>query len=91
MGELGEEQRSDRSQVHIQGDVILLNAVILSSSDSFVSYRLQKRLFLDPPVNYNDPVEVDLVYHQSVTDLFEQKIPLTKEDAVSRVTSNLSV
>ena len=47
-----------------------------------VLVHLQKRLFLEPPVNYHDPVEVDLIYHQSVTDLFEQKIPLTKHDAL---------
>ena len=34
-------------------------------------------------MNLNDPVEIDLLYHQSVTDVFEQKIPLTKSDAVS--------
>ena len=38
---------------------------------------------MDPYVNINDPVEVDLLYHQSVTDLFEGKIPLTKSDTVS--------
>jgi len=42
----------------------------------------QKRLFIEPFVNLNDPVEIDLLYHQSVTDVFEQKIPLTKSDAV---------
>ena len=43
----------------------------------------QKRLLVDPFVNVNDPVEIDLLYHQSVTDVFDQKIPLTKFDAVS--------
>ena len=33
-------------------------------------------------MNLNDPIEIDLLYHQSVTDLFDQKIPLTKADAV---------
>lgn len=37
-------------------------------------------------MNLHDPVEVDMLYHQSVTDLFDQKIPLTKKDAVSDVT-----
>ena len=44
--------------------------------------RLQKRLFLEPYFNIHDPVEIDLMYHQSVTDVFEEKIPLTKQDAV---------
>ncbi len=43
---------------------------------------LQKRVFVEPFLNLSDPVEVDVVYHQSVTDLFEGKIPLTREDAV---------
>ena len=43
----------------------------------------QKRIFVDPFVNKCDPVEVDMLYHQSVTDVFEEKIPLTKSDAVS--------
>ena len=38
---------------------------------------------MEPYVNLYDPVEVDLLYHQSVTDVFEGKIPLTKVDAVS--------
>lgn len=37
---------------------------------------------MEPFVNLNDPIEIDLLYHQSVTDLFDQKIPLTKADAV---------
>jgi len=37
---------------------------------------------VEPFVNLNDPIEIDLLYHQSVTDLFDQKIPLTKADAV---------
>lgn len=48
--------------------------------DSFV---LQKRVFVDHYANLSDPVEVDMLYHQSVTDVFEQKILLTKRDAVS--------
>jgi len=43
---------------------------------------LQKRIFVEPFVNLTDPIEIDLLYHQSVTDLFDQKIPLTKADAV---------
>ena len=43
---------------------------------------MQKRIFVEPFVNLNDPIEIDLLYHQSVTDLFDQKIPLTKADAV---------
>ena len=34
-------------------------------------------------MNLCDPVEVDLLYHQSVTDVFEGRIPLTKTDTVS--------
>jgi len=42
----------------------------------------QKRVFVEPFVNLNDPIEIDLLYHQSVSDVFDQKIPLTKADAV---------
>ena len=45
---------------------------------------LQKRLFIEPFANLQDPVEIDLLYHQSITDLFEEKILLTKADVVSR-------
>ena len=34
-------------------------------------------------MNMNDPVEIEMLYTQSVTDVFEEKIPLTKQDAVS--------
>ena len=34
-------------------------------------------------MNPRDPKEVEMMYHQCVTDVFEEKIPLTKSDAVS--------
>ena len=40
-------------------------------------------MFVEPYVNPSDPKEVEMMYHQSVTDVFEEKIPLTKSDAVS--------
>ncbi len=55
-----------------------------NTHDSPYILPMQKRLFVDPYVNLMDPVEVDLLYHQSVTDLFEGKIPLTKDDTVRR-------
>jgi hypothetical protein len=39
-------------------------------------------LFVDPFVNHQDHVEIELIHHQSVIDLFEEKIPLTPQDAV---------
>lgn len=49
-----------------------------------VCIAFQKRIFVDPYMNECDPIEVDMLYHQSVTDVFECKVPLTKEDAVSK-------
>ena len=46
-------------------------------------YSFQKRLFISPYINPLDPVECDLVFHQLIEDMFEQKVPLTAEDAVS--------
>ncbi|CAH1792132.1 unnamed protein product [Owenia fusiformis] len=45
-------------------------------------FTLKKRLFVDPIINTQDPKECDLVHHQLVSDIFEQKIPLSKSDAV---------
>ncbi|ELU17223.1 hypothetical protein CAPTEDRAFT_210514 [Capitella teleta] len=48
----------------------------------FKVWDIKKRVFVDRYANLNDPVEVDMLYHQSVTDVFEQKILLTKRDAI---------
>ena len=32
-------------------------------------------------MNLNDPSEVSLLYHQLSSDVFEQKVPLTRSDA----------
>ncbi|XP_076097464.1 myosin-VIIa-like isoform X5 [Mytilus galloprovincialis] len=42
----------------------------------------KKRLFISPYINPLDPVECDLVFHQLIEDMFEQRVPLTVEDAV---------
>ncbi|CAD5123362.1 DgyrCDS11718 [Dimorphilus gyrociliatus] len=49
---------------------------------SSVRLSLKKRIFIEPYANLDDPVEIDMLYHQSVTDVFEKKIPLTQEDAI---------
>ena len=41
-------------------------------------------------MNVCDPVEVDLLYNQSVTDVFEGKIHVTKADAVSTLPQKAS-
>lgn len=61
---------------------MLFLAIILHCEQDMFN-GLQKRIFVEPFLNLKDPVEVDLLYNQSVTDVFEQKIPLTKTDAVS--------
>lgn len=46
-------------------------------------WTFQKRLFIEPYVDYNDPVECDLVFHQLIQDVFEERIPITPTHAVS--------
>ena len=48
-----------------------------------LSLCFQKRLFIEPYVNLNDPVECDLVFHQLIQDVFEERIPITPAEAVS--------
>ncbi|ESO93643.1 hypothetical protein LOTGIDRAFT_119149, partial [Lottia gigantea] len=43
---------------------------------------LQKRLFIEPYINPNDPVECDLVFNQLIESVFEQRVPLSMQDAV---------
>ena len=65
-------------------DQLALKWLIIVSAHNIVwcVYWWQKRIFVEPFLNLNDPIEIDLLYHQSVTDVFDQKIPLTKADAV---------
>ncbi|KAL8567839.1 hypothetical protein ACOMHN_009147 [Nucella lapillus] len=48
-----------------------------------LDYRLdfKKRLFLEPYVNLQDPAECELVCHQLIQDVFEERVPLTPQDA----------
>ena len=43
----------------------------------------QKRLFIEPYMNVNDPVECGLVFHQLIQDVFEERIPVSPSQAVS--------
>ncbi|XP_055956825.1 myosin-I heavy chain isoform X1 [Patella vulgata] len=42
----------------------------------------KKRLFIEPYLNPNDPVECDLVFNQLIESVFEQRVPLSMQDAV---------
>ncbi|XP_070180656.1 myosin-I heavy chain-like [Littorina saxatilis] len=55
----------------------------LSRSCAVQEFRLdfKKRLFVEPYVNLNDPVECDLVFHQLIQDVFEERIPITSSEA----------
>ncbi|XP_076442783.1 uncharacterized protein LOC143281456 [Babylonia areolata] len=41
----------------------------------------KKRLFLEPYVSPQDPVECEMVCHQLIQDVFEERVPLTPEHA----------
>ncbi|KAL8585216.1 hypothetical protein ACOMHN_013231 [Nucella lapillus] len=55
----------------------------LARSGAVQEFRLdfKKRLFIEPYVNLNDPVECDLVFHQLIQDVFEERIPITPGEA----------
>lgn len=44
---------------------------------------MQKKLFVDPVVDPEDSVEIDLVYNQLVSDVFACRIPVSTETLVS--------
>ncbi len=43
---------------------------------------LQKRLFVKPFVNPNDPVEMNLVLHQAIDDVVSDRFPVSVSEAV---------
>ncbi|XP_074662295.1 pleckstrin homology domain-containing family H member 2-like [Tubulanus polymorphus] len=53
-----------------------------SKSNKDLKFTFRKRIFIEPFVNPADQVEVDLIHHQSVIDVFEEKVPLSTQDAV---------
>ena len=48
-----------------------------------VAHLFQKRLYIEPYLNPIDPVECDMIFHQLTEDIFEHRIPVTPQDAVS--------
>ena len=43
---------------------------------------VQKRLFVKPFVNPNDPVEMNLVLHQAIDDVVSDRFPVSLAEAV---------
>ena len=49
---------------------------------TYPSAHLQKRLFVKPFVNPNDPVEMNLVLHQAIDDVVSDRFPVSVSEAV---------
>ena len=48
---------------------------------------MQKKLFIEPIANLFDRVELELVYSQLINEVFEARIPLAIDSAVSSLRS----
>ncbi|XP_036363572.1 unconventional myosin-X isoform X4 [Octopus sinensis] len=79
---IGTTERNMSSEERLSDTVSKWERLIKTSASRDPKLVFKKRLFIDPYTNINDAVECDLVFHQLVEDVFEQRIPISSQDAV---------
>ncbi|GAB1607514.1 unconventional myosin-X isoform X1 [Argonauta hians] len=79
---IGTTERNMSSEERLSDTVSKWERLSKTSASRDPKLVFKKRLFIDPYTNINDAVECDLVFHQLVEDVFEQRIPISSQDAV---------
>ena len=64
-------------------DVLAKYEVVTAALGKQISLRflLKKMIFLDPKNELTDPVEINLLYYQAVSDIISGKLPCTEQEA----------
>lgn len=79
---IGTTERNMSSEERLSDTVSEWERLMKTGSSRDPRLMFKKRLFIEPYTNTNDAVECDLVFHQLVEDVFEQRIPISPQDAV---------